>query len=87
MLIKCKVNFYPEKRKDDSGMLKMKNVPIFLFFSFSGKRMVYYTGYRIDLEKWDSENQRVKRNSFNEEGISVEKTVKLTTSRRFKLTT
>lgn len=71
MLIKCKVNFYPEKRKDASGKLIIENVPIFLFFSFSGKRMVYYTGYRIDLDKWDSENQRVKRNSFNQEGISA----------------
>ena len=71
MLIKCKVNFYPEKRKDNSGKLKSENVPIFMFFSFSGKRMVYYTGYRIDLDKWDSENQKVKRNCFNGDGISA----------------
>ena len=70
MLIKCKVNFYPEKRNDGSGKLINENVPIFLFFSFSGKRMVYYTGYRIDLEKWDSDNQRVKRNNLNQDGIS-----------------
>jgi integrase len=71
MLIKCKVNFYPEKRKNEVGKLKTENVPIFLYFSFSGKRMAYYTGYRIDLEKWDSDRQRVNRNNFNQEGISA----------------
>lgn len=71
MLIKCKVNFYPEKRKDKAGKLITENVPISLFFSFSGKRMIYYTGYRIDLEQWDAKSQRVKRNNFNREGISA----------------
>ncbi|MBE0678003.1 MAG: site-specific integrase, partial [Bacteroidales bacterium] len=71
MLLKCRVNFYPEKRKDEAGKLRVQNVPIFLYFSFSGKRMSYYTGYRVDLDKWDSENQRIKRNNFNQDGISA----------------
>ncbi len=71
MLIKCKVNFYPEKRKDDSGSLITKNVPIFLYFNYSGKRMIYFTGYRINLDKWDAESQRVQKNNFNKDGIST----------------
>ncbi|MBI5219903.1 MAG: site-specific integrase [Bacteroidia bacterium] len=64
-----KLNFYPEKRKDTkTGQLKTKNVPIYLFFSFDGKRFQYYTGQRIDLSKWDEENQQVKRNNINSDG-------------------
>ncbi|MGA2408697.1 MAG: phage integrase SAM-like domain-containing protein [Bacteroidales bacterium] len=71
MRIKCKVNFYPEKRKNSFGRLTTENVPVFLFFSYSGMRMVYYTGYRIDIDKWDPVSQRVKRNNFNRDGISA----------------
>jgi integrase len=59
------VNFYLEKRKDESGNLIDKDMAINLFFSFDGKRMQFYTGRRIDLKKWDSESQRVKRNNVN----------------------
>lgn len=71
MKIKCSVKFYLEKRKDKiSGNLITKNVPIFLFFSFDGKRMQYYTGYRIDQEKWNEHEQKVRRNNFNKDGVS-----------------
>jgi integrase len=71
MRIKCKTNFYPEKRNNKEGKLITDNVPIFLNFSYSGKRMVYYTGYRIDLDKWDPYKQEVKRGNFNKDGISA----------------
>lgn len=57
------IKFYLEKRKDkQTGELIKQNVPILLFYSFHGKRLQYYTGYRIDAHKWDSENMIVKRN-------------------------
>ena len=57
------IKFYLEKRKDkESGVLVEKNVPILLFFSFKGQRLQYFTGYRIDLHKWDDGNHKVKRN-------------------------
>ena len=71
MRIKCKTNFYPEKRNNKEGKLITDNVPIFLYFSFNSRRMVYYTGYRIDLEKWDADKQEVKKGNFNRDGISA----------------
>lgn len=70
MLIRCKVNFYPEKRKDKTGKLITENVPITLFFSFEGQRLMYFTGYRIDLDKWDTKLQHVTPNCFNRDGVS-----------------
>jgi hypothetical protein len=64
------VNFYLEKRKDKSGNLIEKDMAINLFFSFDGKRMQFYTGRRIDLKKWESESQRVKRNNINKKGYT-----------------
>lgn len=43
------LKFYPEKRLDKSGNLRVKDVPIFMYYSLRGKRLVYYTGQRIDL--------------------------------------
>lgn len=77
MRIKYSVNFYLEKRKNKDGNLITKNVPIFLYFSFDGKRLQYYTGYRIDFSEdheksmWDEEKQQVRRNKFNQSGISA----------------
>jgi integrase len=71
MKIKCSVNFYLEKRKDkSSGNLIAENVPIFLYFSFEGKRMQFYTGYRIDENKWNLSDQRVKRNNISKDGYT-----------------
>ncbi|MGZ4089516.1 MAG: phage integrase SAM-like domain-containing protein [Bacteroidia bacterium] len=50
----AEVKFYLEKRKDkQTGKVVQTNVPILLFYSFNGKRLQYYTGYRIDASKWD----------------------------------
>jgi site-specific recombinase XerD len=56
---KDKIKFYLERRKDNSGKIITKNVPVLLFFSFKGKRLQYFTGIRIDTEKWDAETMRV----------------------------
>ena len=56
------VKFYLEKRKDkETGELIIENVPILLFYSFSGQRLQYFTGHRIDAHKWDAENQKAKK--------------------------
>lgn len=55
------VRFFPEKRYNkEDGSLISNNVPIIAGFSYEGKRLIYYTGERIDLNKWDYDTQRVK---------------------------
>src|ERR1700741_1988160 len=57
----AKLNFFLEKRRDKlSGEIITYNVPIFLDFSFDGKRLHYYTGLRIDASKWDDGIDRTK---------------------------
>ena len=58
----AEIKFYLEKRKDkETSILITKNVPIFLFYSFNGQRLQYFTGRRIDAAKWDESSMRVKR--------------------------
>lgn len=54
-----KNNFYVEKRKDKDGQLIVANMPIYLFSSFDGQRLQFYTGERIDLRYWNESKQRV----------------------------
>lgn len=49
-----------EKRKDKSGELIIKNVPVLIDFTFDGKRMWISTGEHCDANKWDEKNNRVK---------------------------
>ena len=63
---KHRVNFRLERRKDKIG-----DLPINADITFGGKRIWYYTGYRTAESKWDSQTQRVKRNSFNDTGDSA----------------
>ncbi len=58
-----KINFYLESRQGNA-----KNLPINMLVWFDGYRLKYYTGYRIDLKKWDKEDQEVKKNNLNENG-------------------
>lgn len=51
--------FYLEKRKDENGRTRTKQVPILLYFSFDGKRLQLNTGERIDFSDWDFKDQRV----------------------------
>jgi integrase len=64
----AEVKFYLEKRKDkQSGEIITLNVPIFLFYSFHGQRLQYYTNMRTDSQKWDTEAMKVKKN-YSEAG-------------------
>jgi integrase len=76
MLLKYTVNFYLEKRSnnriDQNGSPAYPNAPILMFFTFEGKRLQYFTGYRIDSWKWDPDSQQVRRNNFNKDGISAQ---------------
>ncbi len=51
--------FYLEKRKDENGRTRTKQVPILLYFSFDGKRLQINTGERIDFVDWDFRAQCV----------------------------
>lgn len=53
------VRFYLEKRKDENGRTRTKQVPILLYFSFDGKRLQLNTGERINFSDWDFRAQRV----------------------------
>jgi len=57
-----KARFYIEKRKDESGKLMVKERPVFMSVSFSGKRAIISTEIKVDFHGWDPELQRVKTN-------------------------
>ncbi|WP_165026273.1 hypothetical protein [Dysgonomonas sp. ZJ279] len=53
MKLKYNVNFRLEKRNDkETGEPITKNLPINLDFTYNGKRLMFFTGYRIDASKW-----------------------------------
>ena len=73
--MKHTLTFSPEKRKDKNGQLIQTNVPIFADIRFSGTRIFYFTGYRIDVNwdnkeksKWNFDAQQVRKNSSAMEG-------------------
>lgn len=76
---KYNLNFRLERRKDKkSGNPQLSNLQILADIAFNGTRMFYYSGYRIDSDKWVGNDektgakvQRVKRNNFNERGESA----------------
>jgi integrase len=69
----AEVKFYLEKRKDKStGKLIVKNVPVSLFYSFDGKRLQYFTGYRIDAFKWDEEKMKARKGFAESSDINKE---------------
>lgn len=66
---KYNIKFILEKRKDKiTNEIINVHVPINLHFTFGGKRLIFYTGYRIDEAKWDSKLQKVKMNCSNRNG-------------------
>ena len=67
---KHRVSFRLEKRKDKEGNYAAE-LPINADITFGGKRVWYYSGYKIAPSKWDEKSQRVKRNNFNSEGVSA----------------
>ncbi len=69
----AEIKFYLEKRKDkETGAEITKNVPIFLFYSFNGQRLQYFTGRRIDAAKWDKAVMRVKKGYVDASEINKE---------------
>jgi len=68
------VKFYLEKRvkkiTEGEKIYIENNVPILLSFTFEGKRLLFYTGHRVDFSQWDAKKQRVKPNIFNKNGTS-----------------
>ena len=66
--MKYNVKFSPEQRKDKNGNLITDNVPLFADIRFAGGRMFYFTGYRIDVSKFDSVTQQMKKNTSGMEG-------------------
>jgi integrase len=64
--MKYSVKISTEQRKDKQGNLIVNNVPIFADIRFAGTRMFYFTGYRIDTDKFDK--QQARKNSVGKEG-------------------
>ncbi len=71
--MKYNVRFATERRKDKEGNLIVTNIPIFADIRFAGTRMFYFTGFRIDADKFDSENQQAKKESTGKEGSRIVK--------------
>lgn len=69
--MKHNVKIAPEKRKDKTGQVIVKNVPLFADIRFAGTRLFYFTGYRIDTERFNTETQEVRKNSSGNEGKRV----------------
>lgn len=55
-----------EQRKDSkTGLLREKNVPILIDFTFNGKRIWVQTGISIERKNWDNKNHRIKPSAIN----------------------
>jgi integrase len=48
--------------------LDKKQEQIYLYFNFAAGRLKYYTGFRIEVAKWDFDERKVKKNNVNMEG-------------------
>ena len=66
--MKHNVKFSIEKRKNSNGELIIKNVPLFADIRFSGTRIFYFTGYRIDKDCFDNTDQQAIKNTSATEG-------------------
>lgn len=64
MNIKRNIIFALESRKKD-GVPITQNVPIRMRVIFASQRIEFTTGYRIDIEKWDANKQRVRNGCTN----------------------
>ncbi|MDO5665124.1 MAG: phage integrase SAM-like domain-containing protein, partial [Bacteroidia bacterium] len=64
MNLKRNIIFALESRKKN-GIPIIENVPIRMRVIFSGKRIEFTTGYRIDVAKWDGTKERVINGSTN----------------------
>lgn len=67
--IKRSITFDTEKRKKE-GVLIIYNVPIRCIVTYNRLRVILYTGYRIDIAKFNSSKQIVKNGCYNKVGES-----------------
>ena len=75
-ILKHTINFLLESRKDKTGGIIQKNVPINMRVNYAGKDFLFYSGYRVDRDKWtDKSNgekmQRMKKNTFTNDSVSA----------------
>ena len=64
MIIKRSIVFDLENRKY-KGKIISDNVPIRIRLTYSGNRIELSTGLRIDRDKWDTKEKKVKKNCTN----------------------
>lgn len=69
MEIKRNIKFEVERRKDSKGFLITDNVPIRCVVTFNGNRVTFFSGQRIDMEKFISEKEKVKNGCYNKAGM------------------
>lgn len=76
--MKFNVKVTPERRKDKSGELFNKNIPLFADIRFAGIRVFYFTGYRVNVNwdnpskgNWDLTKEEMKKNSSGMEGKRI----------------
>ena len=62
MIIKYTVNFYPNKNKTQSN----GNTPLRCFVRFCKISIIINTGYNINLQGWNNETQRCKKNTYHD---------------------
>ena len=68
MIIKRNIYFALKIRRNAKGERLEKNLPIRMRISYNWNYKDFYTGYNINLDQWDKEHQRVKRNTINQCG-------------------
>lgn len=69
--MKYNVKIRTEQRKDANGTLITSNVPLFADVTFSGTRMFYFTGHRIDVDRFNPDTEEVRKNSTGREGAII----------------
>lgn len=75
--VKFRLEQRRENPKDKESKLIKSNLPINADITFNGKRLFFFTGYRIDADKWVDKVvggvrvQEVKKNNFNLKGESA----------------
>jgi integrase len=69
--MKFHITFTPEKRKDKGGNLITENVPLFAYLKYAGQRIYYFTGYRVNMDVFDFNKQRVVKKESGFKGKNI----------------
>ncbi len=69
--MKYNVTFTLEKRKDKEGNPITENVPLFAHINFGGKRLHYFTGYRLSIDSFDVSIQRIDKKGTGSKGKNL----------------